>query len=78
MENDNNPFVESLKTVRLVAECARIATKEIAIEAIENGGWTRKAVADVLTVHPLTISRWLTAATVEAPEESERNYPPAT
>lgn len=43
--------------------------KTLAIHAVQNNAMTRRDAAELLHVHPITISRWLTAETVEAPPE---------
>lgn len=70
-----SPLLEKAQEVRQIAH--KLAT-ELALEAVERNALTRRAAAELLGVHPITISRWLTAAAVEAPEESDRNYPPVT
>jgi hypothetical protein len=41
------------------------AARGLALDGVENGFLTRREVAAELGVHPITISRWLTARQVE-------------
>lgn len=79
MANDNpaiySPLLEKTHEMQEVAKGLII---DLALSAVENKVLTRRAAAEMIGVHPITISRWLTAATVETPEESNRNYPPVT
>lgn len=43
-------------------------TKQVALHAIQRHDITQRAVADILEVHPNTISRWITASEVQPPE----------
>lgn len=71
---ENNTFdygeaIEALNTLREEARQQAIAT---ALAAVTGNYITRVQAADLLHVHPHTVSRWITAsaAEVEAPSES--------
>ena len=78
MEDTRSNILEQLAIMQDVRALASQMMTEMAVEAVKTHSLTRKMTAEALDVHPITVSRWITATAVEAPEESDRNYPPVT
>ena len=66
------PELESRATVgnlTSISETISTAARDIALFAVTSKLMTRKTAAELLKVHPHTISRWLTAAALDSTQQ---------
>jgi hypothetical protein len=76
MESEQSQSYEkTLAAVHNARQIVRQLMVGLAVEAVTNRAMTRKEVGEAIGVHPLTISRWITAREVE---QSQLNKPPQT
>lgn len=58
---------DAIATLDSIHNQVRDTAITLGLAAITEGGATRRSIAAILEVHPLTISRWLAAREVEQP-----------
>lgn len=62
------PVVEVAETISALSAVTDSLLKQVCLNAVDRKVMSRKNVADIMQVHPHTISRWLTARETEQPE----------
>lgn len=67
--NASSP-ADTIAAMRTVRDAANEAAKQVALDGVRQGFLSQRRAAELLHKHPLTISRWLTATEVQAPDES--------
>lgn len=63
--SEDLPYITVLENIAAIKGVVNAAAKELGLDAVEQGCMTRKEVGNLIGVHPITISRWLTARQVE-------------